>query len=255
MKIQLLSDLHLSVHPFTAPDTDADVVVIAGDVGRPAAAIDWSSRFRKPTVFVAGNHEYYGSDLQTGLAELRERARDTTVRVLERDVWIHAGVRFLGCTLWSDHRLYASAEEREIGLRQATELIRDFSRIGVEPGSDRKLTPALCQTLFDTSVEWLEARFAEAHDGPTIVVTHFAPSRQSIHARFAGSPINACFISDLEPQISRWQPCLWLHGHTHDSFDYRIGRTRVLANPRGYAPNGVRENERFDAAFVVSVAS
>ena len=163
-------------------------------------------------------------------------------------------IRDSGCTLWSDHRLYASAEEREIGLRQATELVRDFSRIGVEPGSDRKLTPALCQALFDASVEWLEARFAEPHDGPTVVVTHFAPSKRSIHERFANSPINACFISDLEPQISRWQPSLWLHGHTHDSFDYRIGRTRILANPRGYAPNGIRENERFDAALVVSVA-
>ena len=87
----------------------------------------------------------------------------------------------------------------------------------------------------------------------SLLVTQFAPSKRSIHERFAGSPINACFISDLEPQISRWQPCLWLHGHTHDSFDYRIARTRIVANPRGYAPNGLRENERFDVALVVSV--
>src|SRR5690606_3670001 len=80
-------------------------------------------------------------------------------------------------------------------------------------------------------------------------------SLQSIHPRFAGSPINACFVSDLEARIKRWRPTLWLHGHTHDSFDYRIGATRVLANPRGYAPGGVVENALFDPAFHIEIPS
>ena len=63
----------------------------------------------------------------------------------------------------------------------------------------------------------------------------------------------ACFVSDLEARILQWQPQLWLHGHTHDSFDYRIGGTRVVANPRGYAPDGVVENTHFDAAFVIEL--
>ena len=91
------------------------------------------------------------------------------------------------------------------------------------------------------------------HDGPTVVVTHFAPARGSIAARFAGSPVNACFVSDLEARIRAWQPQLWLHGHTHDSFDYRIGETRVVANPRGYAPNGVIENAAFDPGLVLEI--
>ena len=253
MKISLLSDLHLSMHPLAAPHPVADVVVIAGDLGRPAAAIEWARQYSQPTLFVAGNHEFYGSDLASGLAQLRAQAAGTSVRVLERSEWKHDGVRFLGCTLWSDHRLNAGAEERELGLKQAAEFVRDFSRIRVAPGFPDLYTPALSQLLFDESVAWLEERFAERHDGPTVVVTHFAPSRQSIHPRFAGSPLNACFISDLEAQILRWQPQLWLHGHTHDSFDYEIGSTRVVANPRGYAPKGEVENKRFDPMLVVEV--
>lgn len=253
MKIHLLSDLHLSVQPLPRPEADADVVVLAGDLGRPAAALAWARQFPQPTLFVAGNHEFYGSDLSTAMAQLREGAEGTPVRVLECDEWHFGGTRFLGCTLWSDHRLLADPEQRELGLRQAVEMIRDFSHIRAAPQGEERLTPALAQQLFDRSVAWLEDRFAQPHDGPTVVVTHFAPARGSIHPRFAGSVINPCFVSDLEAQILRWQPQLWLHGHTHDSFDYRVGRTRVVSNPRGYAPGGVVENAAFDPSLVIDV--
>jgi hypothetical protein len=87
----------------------------------------------------------------------------------------------------------------------------------------------------------------------TVVITHFVPTRGSIAAQLAGSPLNACFVSDLEAQIRRWQPALWLHGHVHHSFDYRIGNTRVVANPRGCAPNRVVENKAFDPSLVIEV--
>jgi hypothetical protein len=253
MRIALLSDLHLSVHPFEPPRTDADVMVLAGDLGRPRAAIDFARRYAQPTLFVAGNHEHYGSDLVSTGSELRSLARGTAVQVLERREWIHRDVRFLGCTLWSDHRLEATVEGRSVALQKAAEMVRDFSRIRVAADFQELFTPALSQLLFEQSVEWLDDRFAVPHDGPTVVVTHFAPSRRSIHPRFEGSPLNGCFVSDLEERIVRWQPSLWLHGHVHDSFDYRIGATRVVANPRGYAPGGVVENARFDPGLVVEV--
>jgi hypothetical protein len=162
-------------------------------------------------------------------------------------------VRFLGCTLWSDYRLFASIDERTAALRQAAELVRDFTHIKVAADFDERFTPALSQSLFDASVAWLEAQFAAEHDGPTVVVTHFAPSRGSVAARFAGSPINACFVSDLDACIERWQPALWLHGHVHDSFDYRVGATRIVANPRGYAPKGEVENRAFDPGLVLEI--
>ncbi|MEO8935835.1 MAG: metallophosphoesterase [Burkholderiaceae bacterium] len=254
MKIALLSDLHLSVQGMDATATNADVVILAGDLHRPAGAIEWARQFRQPTLFVAGNHEFYGSDLITTMRELRAHAQGTAVRVLEHDVWRHGGVRFLGCTLWSDYRLYDSSAQREQGLRQAGELVRDFSRIRSAPDFDDQFTPAMSQYLCDRAVAWLEDQFAIAHDGPTVVITHYAPARGSIAARFIGSPLNACFVSDLEPQIRRWQPALWLHGHVHDSFDYRIGNTRVVANPRGYAPKGVVENQAFDASLIIELS-
>lgn len=255
MKILLLSDLHLSVRAMDAPTTDADIVVLAGDLGRPEAAMEWARQFDRPTLFVAGNHEFYGSDLASTYGRLREAARGSPVRVLEREEWRIDGVRFLGCTLWSDYRIFPDDETRERGLAMATEMVRDFSRIGLAPGSDDRFSPEAARRLCDESVAWLDERFAEPHDGPTVVVTHFAPSLQSIHPRFSGSPINACFVSDLEAHIRRWQPAFWLHGHTHDSFDYRIGATRVLANPRGYAPGGVVENALFDPAFHIEIPS
>lgn len=258
MKIALLSDLHLSVQGLDVAPTGADVVVLAGDLGRPDAAVAWARQCAlrhggRPVLFVAGNHEFYGSDLSTTMRELRALAAGSEVRVLEQDEWHHQGVRFLGCTLWSSHRLFASAQERDEGLAQSMRLMRDFSRIRVAPDFPDLFTPAIAQLLFDRSVAWLEERFAASFDGPTVVVTHFAPSRGSIAPRFAGSPINTCFVSDLEAQMLRWQPALWLHGHTHDSFDYRVGRTRVVANPRGYVLHGEVENRAFDPACVIEL--
>ena len=253
MQIALLSDLHLSVHPLDLPPLPADVVVLAGDLHRPAQAMAWARQFAQPTLFVAGNHEFYGSDLVTTLAQLRTHAQGSSVRVLERSEWRHGSVRFLGCTLWSDYRLFDSPEQRDEGLRKAQEFVRDFSRIGVAPDFPDRFTPTVSQLLFAQSVAWLEERFAEPCDGPTVVVTHFAPARASIASQFAGSPLNACFVSDLEAHILRWQPRLWLHGHVHHRCDYRLGATRVVANPRGYAPQGVAENPAFAPGLVLDI--
>ena len=80
-----------------------------------------------------------------------------------------------------------------------------------------------------------------------------APTPKSIAARFKNSSINACFVSDLTEKICVWQPDLWLHGHTHDSFDYRVGRTRIVCNARGYAKAGVNENSLFDPGFTIDL--
>ena len=253
MKIALFSDLHLSVQPLTLPQTDADVVVLAGDLQRPAQAMAWARQFTQPTLYVAGNHEFYGSDLVSTMANLRKEAEGSQVRVLEREEWHLDGVRFLACTLWSDYRLFDSPEQREEGLQKAQALVRDFSRIGLSPDFPDRFTPAVSQMLFDQSVTWLEARFAEPFEGPTVVVTHFAPSPSSIAPQFVGSPLNACFVSDLEAHILRWRPSLWLHGHVHHSCDYRVGSTRVVANPRGYAPKGVVENPDFAPHLLLQV--
>jgi Icc-related predicted phosphoesterase len=127
--------------------------------------------------------------------------------------------------------------------------MRDFSRVRI---GQAPFTPEASAALFARDAAWLERKLAEPHAGPTVVVTHHAPSRRSVHPRFDGSPLNACFVSDLEHLLDG-RACLWIHGHTHDSFDYVVGGTRVVCNPRGYAKNGVDENPRFDADFCVNI--
>ncbi|WP_416052005.1 metallophosphoesterase [Cupriavidus basilensis] len=253
MKIGLVSDLHLSVYPMDFPNPDVDVMILAGDIWRPREAMAWAAAATLPTLYVAGNHEFYGSDLATTMDALRAGAAGTQVQVLERSEWHYRGVRFLGCTLWSDYRLFSSPQQREDGLRDAQSLMRDFSRIRVAPDFEERFTPATSQALFRDSVAWLAQRFQAPHDGQTVVITHFAPSPLSISPKFAGSHLNASFVSDLRQEIAAWQPALWVHGHTHDSFDYRLDATRVVCNPRGYARDGKLENPGFNPGLVIEL--
>jgi len=107
--------------------------------------------------------------------------------------------------------------------------------------------------LFKRHADWLASRLATPHDEPTVVITHHAPSPRSIHPRFAGTLLNACFVSDAESLLGADRALLWIHGHTHDSFDYEVKGTRVVCNPRGYSRSGVNENPHFDPNFTIEV--
>ena len=252
MKINVLSDLHLGQQPLPLPHNDADLVILAGDIARPKEAIAWAAGLSKPALYVPGNHEFYGNSISGTLDELRELCRGTGIRVLDNDEAVIDGVRFLGSTLWTDFLLFGDGDARDTAMREGQRFMRDFSRIrGGAEGST--FTPADSAQLFERNAQWLAGKLATPHAGRTVVVTHHAPSPRSIHPRFAGSVINACFISDAERLIDGARADLWIHGHTHDSFDYTVNGTRVLCNPRGYAKDGVNENARFDADLVVEI--
>ncbi|MEO4014619.1 MULTISPECIES: metallophosphoesterase [Pseudomonas] len=253
MRIALLSDIHLSVNALPFPDVDADLVVLAGDISRPATAIEWAKSCPVPIVYVAGNHEFYGSDLISTYQHLNRLSEGTQIHVLERSEYLHNGVRFLGCTLWSDYRLFDSAEDRAQGVDLATKLMRDFTHIKIAPDFPDLFSPAVSQLVFLQTVAWLEDCFSRDKTTPTVVVSHFAPTRLSIGLLFENSPINASFVSNLEDRINVWQPALWLHGHTHGSFDYQVGKTRVICNARGYAKNGINENPEFNGSYVIDL--
>jgi len=250
VKLNVLSDLHLSLGALAIPVNDADAVVLAGDVARPAAAIAWAAGFGKPVLYVPGNHEFYGGSIAGTLEELKRLGAGTNVRVLDNDEAIVEGVRFLGTTLWTDFMLFGEGEKRGAAMKEAQRFMRDFSRIRL---GDAPFSPEASAALFAQHAEWLASKLAERHPGPTVVITHHAPSPRSIHPRFADSLLNACFVSNLEQLLDRSRACLWIHGHTHDSFDYLASGTRVLCNPRGYAKNGVNENPRFDPSLVVTI--
>lgn len=250
MKLNVLSDLHLSLGALAMPENQADVVVLAGDIARPKEAIAWASGFAKPVLYVPGNHEFYGGSIAGTLEELKRLSAGTRIQVLDNDEAVIDGVRFLGATLWTDFMLSGAGDERVAAMREAQRFMRDFSRIRI---GDALFTPEASTALFARDAAWLEHRLAQPHAGATVVITHHAPSRKSIHPRFADSPMNACFVSDAERLIDGSRARLWIHGHTHDSFDYFVNGTRVLCNPRGYAKDGVNENPSFDANLLAAV--
>ena len=253
MKLNILSDLHLSQAGLPLPDTEADAVILAGDIARPEQALQWASRIEKPVLYVPGNHEFYGGSIPGTLDRLRQLSAGTNVRVLDRDE-VHLGrVRFLGATLWTDFLLQGAGEERVLAVETAVRLMRDFQRIHVDAAQSELFTPAHCAAAFARDAAWLQDRLAQPHEGPTVVITHHAPSPGSIHPRFAGSPLNACFVSDAQHLLDGERAQLWVHGHTHDGFDYVVNGTRVVCNPRGYARDGVNENALFDANFTVDL--
>ena len=253
MKLNVLSDLHLSLGALEIPLNDADAVILAGDVARPREAVSWASGFSKPVLFVPGNHEFYGGSIAGGADELKQLCAGTNIRLLDKGEVIIDGVRFLGTTLWTDFMLFGDGDERMAAMREALSFMRDFSRIRIGAAAEAPFTPAASAALFKVQAGWLERKLSEAHAGPTVVITHHAPSRKSIHPRFSDSLRNACFVSDAERLVDGGRSCLWVHGHTHDSFDYFLNGTRVVCNPRGYAKDGVNENPLFDPNFLVEI--
>jgi predicted phosphodiesterase len=250
MRLNVLSDLHLSLGPLAIPQNDADVVILAGDIARPKEAIAWASGFSKPVLYVPGNHEFYGGSIAGTVAELKRLSAGSNIHVLDDNELVIEGVRFLGSTLWTDFMLFGEGEQRELAMHEAQRFMRDFSRIRV---GESAFTPEASAALFVQHSAWLAGRLAAPHAGPTVVVTHHAPSPRSIHPRFVDSLMNPCFVSDAEHLIDGRRARLWIHGHTHDSFDYFVNGTRVLCNARGYAKDGVNENPLFDANLSVEV--
>jgi hypothetical protein len=125
-----------------------------------------------------------------------------------------------------------SGEAQAAAMEAAEAAVLDYQRINTQRGLLRA-DQALAEHL--RSRDWLERELSRNGAGCTVVITHHAPHPASIHPRYAGNPINSAFVSDLTGLVE--QADLWLHGHVHDSFDYHVGRCRVVSNPRGYAQN------------------
>ena len=289
MRLQLLSDLHLEANPdFVAePAPGADMLVLAGDIGsyqlrRDGTAMaepDWGlQRFSPlpsfggwpvPVVFVPGNHEYDGLDVDQTHAALRSACDRLGIEWLERRTLVRDGIRFLGTTLWTDFdalgaprppsrpaKLPAKAgkspkpapipldplthrlRQREKAFSAANHYLRKANSRRQGELFDAQAMRALaldCQT-------WLAEALAQPFEGRTVVVTHFAPTLHSADPRYGLTPGTAGFCNALDgwlPQVD-----VWLHGHLHCPTDVRVGRCRIVANPLGYA----QKNEQ--AAFL-----
>lgn len=248
IRLHILSDLHLGVRDMPVPQVEADVTILAGDIARPEAAMRWAARFERPVVYVAGNHEFYGGRIQAVREELARLATACGVHFLDQQSLVIRGIRFLGTTLWADFQLFGP-ESSALAMARSAESIRDFKAIHNSDGSP--YTPQDACALFHEQYAWLDAALNEPFEGPTVVITHHAPHANSVHPRFADSLVSAGFVSDCTDLMGR--AVLWVHGHTHDSFDYRVRGTRVLCNPRGYWHDGQAENAAFNPELCIGL--
>ena len=266
MKIQLLSDLHLEADPgFVAtPAPGADLLVLAGDIGsyqtrRDGSVMDepdWGlQRFSPlsqyagwptPVLFVPGNHEYDGLEMDEVHPGLRSACDRLGIAWLERETLQIDGVRFVGTTLWSDYDALAAAEATETGrLRLREKAFRAanfylYKMAGLRGGA--LFDAAAMRELALECQAWLRSELARPHDGPTVVVTHFAPTLHSADPRYGLAPGTAGFCNALDDLLPHAD--LWLHGHLHCTTNVCVGRCRIVANPLGYAHKGEQTDFR-----------
>jgi len=250
MKLLILSDLHLEFSNLSFADTEADVIILAGDISKSDHGIYWarSTWPDKHIIYVAGNHEFYGYNRLEVLARLRITARETDVHFLDNEEVVIDDVRFLGATLWTDFKLFG-VDLKMNCMYEGESSLNDFRVI---KEGERNFSALDSINLHNASVAWLTKAIREPFDGKTVVVTHHLPSADSVVARFKKDLLSACFASKLDHLMGK--PVLWVHGHTHDNLDYEIRGTRVFCNPRGYSIDGIRnENARFNPEFVLEL--
>jgi predicted phosphodiesterase len=233
MRVHVLSDLHTEFENFTIPKTDADVLVLAGDIGAKLIGLEQALVSCKiPVVYVAGNHEYYGAAIPKLTAELQELARGSHVHFLENDEFVLRNVRFLGCTLWTDFAVLG-LENRALAMWQAEQQMADYRLIRRSPDFSR-LRPADTASLHVESLNWLKRQLELPFDGHTVVVTHHAPSAKSFNPKYQTDLVSAAFASNLEGLMAGFKIDFWIHGHTHHCVDFVQNNTRILSNQRGY---------------------
>jgi predicted phosphodiesterase len=255
MQLQIASDLHLERAPTRSKRIDmlevtqADVLVLAGDIHRLDRIHEYFNGWPTPVVYVHGNHELYHRDYYSAIRQARDQLAQTNIRFLEDEQYMLGNVRFLGCCLWSDFALHGRAGP---AMDYAQGYSADCRLISA--GIRRNLTPADIREIHRNSVTWLDRKLRQPFAGRTVVVTHYAPHAMSLGYDAARSS-SAAFASDLG-RLLRWAD-LWVHGHIHKSCDYVWAGCRVVANPAGYRRQGnvagETSNRDFGRALIVHV--
>lgn len=267
MRALLYSDLHLEHGKFKHPcksseETYYDLVLLAGDIAPGKTGLAWAGQNFKFPFYIAGNHEFYGRDINEHYEEMAQAAskhgviflqNNTVTGMIDYDGVASEKYRVIGATLWTDFKL---DKDQGIGMMLAKRKMNDFIQPNwpgkpcIREGGERKaFTPESALRRHIESVYYIREELRKPFDGKTIVMTHHAPCGHSIHKGYVGMDVNHCYASNLEELIWEFQPDLWVHGHTHTSHSYEIGKTKIRCNPRGYV--GEEINEEFDPNYIV----
>jgi predicted phosphodiesterase len=241
MKIMIFSDLHLEFGADFAPSSlDADLVVLAGDIGKGMKAVHWANdAFKCKVVQIGGNHEFYSGHLDRTWLKMKGAAAPH-VHLLENQSFVWRGTRFLGSTAWTDFTLMG---DPVAAAREAVEGMNDYKRIRID-NSYRKLRPGDVIKRNRAAYDWLASELAKPFDGKTIVITHHAPVPEVMGDEHHG-PLNAAYSNNWPELVAKADG--WVFGHTHKVVDVEILGCRVLSNPKGYPG----EETGFNPALVV----
>lgn len=260
MKIAVCSDLHLEFGRLDLTNTEgADVLVLSGDIlvaedldrhpgdRGPYAPVE-SHRYINSTIYrdfldqvnhefpkviyVAGNHEFYGGKWVKTLDVLHKYMENySNIFFLERETVKINDVTFIGATLWTDLN-----RQDPLTMHSVRDLMNDYRVIVNDTKSYSRLKPYDTVERHQQTLQYIKNVVAEKHDEKFVVVGHHAPTRLSTSPEYADDTLmNGAYSSDLSEFIlDRPQIKLWTHGHTHHAFDYFMGETRIVCNPRGY---------------------
>lgn len=261
MKLLILSDLHLDSANFELEDgIEFDAIIVPGDLCNSGVhGVAWLARpaFNqgKPVIYVAGNHEFYEYSMPKTLAGMRQQAAGSNVHFLNSSELILGGIRFLGCTLWTDWQLAIDGKCNPLkAMTEAGLHMMDFRHINPTENDLIFLKPNETLDWHIQQRDWLLEKLSQPFDGKTVVITHHGPHRKSLAKEYANSWISPAFVSEL-PESTFEKADLWVHGHTHTTFDYEVNGCRVVCNPRGYynSQTGQFEVAGFNPSLVVDV--
>lgn len=253
MTIQYASDLHLEFpeneffvknNPLTA---GADILLLGGDIlqFRTMKQHDWffdyvSENFGT-TYWIAGNHEYYNSDLTHKHGSFKETIRDNVFLVNDFAV-THENARLIFSTLWT-----------QISQRNAITIARHMNDFHLIRYNGDRLTADDLNMEHNSSLAFI-AKDLEANrdDKTTIVVTHHVPTFLNYPPENLGDLLNEAFAVELKKPISKYGPNYWIYGHHHKNIaSFQIGQTTLLTNQLGYV--AYRETTGFDKEKIINV--
>jgi len=270
MKIQIASDLHIEFHPpgfeFNLEQTAADVIVLAGDIGVGfQQEADFCERLsqehQKEVLFVLGNHSFYGGGNVDRIRQQWAEADIIGVNYIdEKYNWVFdendEQILFTGGILWTDFDKGNAA-----AMYHAEKGMNDYRgcKMDIYTGEGTKeqaFTPLRSAEEHNKTKKWIEYSVDELFADKKIVISHHLPCIKSISEEFQRYPentLNPAYVSDMEEWIKERKGIdLWIHGHTHNSFDYTLDNgTRIVCNPRGYI--NYAENEEFNKSLVVEI--
>ncbi|KQK25301.1 phosphoesterase [Chryseobacterium aquaticum] len=232
MKIQIISDLHQEFGSTDLSFDNSDVVVLAGDINLGTKGIEWikTKILDKPVIYILGNHEYYKGSYPKTLNKIQDAAKNSNVFVLENSFVDIEDVRFHGATLWTDFSIFGSPIA--YGSFCQTQM-NDYKLIRRDPSYSKMRTIDIYK-IHQNSKFWLKESLENSKGMRNIVVTHHAPSLQSVPEHFKNDPVTSAYASNLEDFIEEYQPLYWIHGHIHTPTRYKIGETEIICNPHGY---------------------